>query len=135
MTFHPAVFAVCLIAASWAAIVFVLKRARYRRWYRAVGTVIELIRQESRDSDGRMDVTFSPRVSFQTVTGDTWEFVSSVSSFPAPAVGETVEVLYDPDDPREATIDQFMFRHLGEFVVFCLGALGVLIYVYQRFAA
>ncbi len=134
MTIHPAIFAVCLLASLFAALLFIVKRARFRRWLRATGKVVELIRRESNDPD-RPGVTFSPRVSFQTAAGDTSEFVSSVSSFPAPAVGDAVIVLYDPSDPREATIDRFMFRHLGEVVVFCLGIVGVIVYVYQRFAA
>src|SRR5215510_14579869 len=105
----PALFAVCLLGASFAALMFFIKRARYRRWVRASGTVTELIRRESTDPD-RPSVTFSPRVSFRTATGQTSEFVSSVSSSPSPRLGDTIAVLYDPSDPSEATIDRFVFR-------------------------
>jgi hypothetical protein len=63
------------------------------------------------------------------------KFVSSVSSFPSPRVGDTIEVLYNPSDPDEAIIDRFMFRHLFEVVVFSFGVVGVFVYVYQRYAA
>lgn len=56
-------------------------------------------------SSGR---TSAPRVTFVDFYGDTWEFLSSVSSSPpAYAVGDTVDVYYDPDEPTRARIRGF----------------------------
>ena len=132
MSMHPAVFAIGFLVVCFSAFIFLVKRARFRRWSRASGTVVELIRRESHEGDS---VTFAPRVSFQTATGQAAAFVSSVSSFPAPRVGDTVAVLYDPSHPDDATLDRFMFRHLPELVFFCLGTAAVCVYAYQRFAA
>jgi hypothetical protein len=66
----------------------------------APGVVVDL--QENYDSDGS---TYTPVVQFQTSSGQSIEFVSSYSSSPpAYDVGETVTVVYPPDNPSEAII-------------------------------
>ncbi|MGH3116925.1 MAG: DUF3592 domain-containing protein [Gaiellales bacterium] len=70
---------------------------------RATGTVIDL----SRETDSEGEVVFYPVVSFTTAEGRTLEFRSSSgSSFP-PQPGDRVEVLYDPDDPKDARLSGF----------------------------
>ena len=69
----------------------------------AEGTVIEM---QPRHSDG--STTYAPVVEFETAGGELVTYHSSSSSSPpAYDVGESVEVLYDPNDPSEAKINSF----------------------------
>lgn len=88
----------------------------------APGTVQQLVPRTSTDSDGRSSTTFAPVVEFTTARGESITFVSSTSSSPpAYQVGETVEVLYLADDPRDARIhDWFSLWGLPTI----LGGLG-----------
>ena len=66
----------------------------------APGVVVDL--QENYDSDGS---TYTPVVQFQTSSGQSIEFVSSYSANPpAYDVGESVTVVYPPDNPADAII-------------------------------
>jgi hypothetical protein len=66
----------------------------------APGVVIGL--QENYDSDGS---TYTPVVQFSTNSGQSIEFTSSYSSSPpAYDVGESVTVVYPPDNPADAII-------------------------------
>ena len=120
---------ISLLLAAYGAVLFFLKCARYRRWRHTNGTVVDLIRHESSDGDS-VNVSFSPRVSFRTSDGQTIEFVSRVSSFPAPALGARLPLLYDPTDPHETVINRFVFRHWPETLVIGVGVAGILIYVF-----
>ena len=81
------------------------------------GTVIDL--QVSRSSDS---YTYRPVVRFTTPGGEAMEFVSSVGSNP-PSYdrGETVDILYLPNSPRDARIGDF-FSLWGAPLI--LGVLG-----------
>jgi hypothetical protein len=75
----------------------------------------------SRSSDG--DVTYSPVISFQTPDGQTIEFKSqSGSSSRWPAVGQTVEILYDPRNPQQAEINSFSSLWIAPLILSALGA-------------
>jgi hypothetical protein len=64
------------------------------------GVVIDL--QENYDSDGS---SYTPVVQFRAKGGQSIEFVSSYSSSPpAYDVGESVTVVYPPDNPSDAII-------------------------------
>ena len=64
------------------------------------GVVVNL--QENYDSDGS---TYTPVVQFKTSSGQSIEFVSSYSSNPpAYDVGESVTVVYPPENPADAII-------------------------------
>jgi hypothetical protein len=85
----------------------------------AEGTVTELI--QKRDSDDG-SITFTPIVRFETDGGASVSFTSSFSSNPPSySVGETVGVLYAPDDPNDARINGFGSLWLGPLI---LGGLG-----------
>jgi hypothetical protein len=74
-------------------------------------------------SSGSRNMSYSPRVEFRTASGRVVHFVSRVSSQP-PAFreGESVKVLYDPDDPTNASIDSFFEQWFGSLI---LGGLGL----------
>jgi Protein of unknown function (DUF3592) len=84
----------------------------------ATGTVIDLSRET--DSEGR--VTLYPVVRFTTADGRTVQFLSSSGSSSPPEVGDSVDVLYDPDDPRDAQLSGFFDLWLFPLV---FGGLGI----------
>lgn len=84
------------------------------------GTVVELL--EVRDKDDGSS-TWKPVVRFTSRDGSDITFAASFSSKPAPYdVGESVEVLYLPDDPNEARIKGFASLWLGTAI---LGGMGL----------
>jgi len=93
------------------------------------GEVIQLIRVVSR-SKGKTSVTYKPRVKFFTEKKKLVVFVGSVSSSPpAYDVGETITVLYPPDNPRRAIIRNF--GGLFGLFVWSLGAgIGAFILIF-----
>lgn len=71
------------------------------------GEVIGLVRRTSTNK-GKTSVTWAPKIRYLTHSGVTVVFVPGHSSSPpAYQVGEPVEVLYNPDRPREAHIKGF----------------------------
>lgn len=87
---------------------------------RARGTVIEMV--SNRDSDG--DYTYRPVVEFHDSGGERHAFTGSVGSNPpSRSTGETVDVIYQPWSPENATIDSFFDRFFLPFVFTGLGTL------------
>ncbi|MEM8603584.1 MAG: DUF3592 domain-containing protein, partial [Cyanobacteria bacterium P01_H01_bin.121] len=83
----------------------------------AEGTVIELIRSRSNDS-----TTYRPIVQFTSPSGEPIEFVSSVGSNPPRyKPGQTVAILYNPENPQNARLDGF-FALWGSSLI--LGGIG-----------
>ena len=83
------------------------------------GTVVELI--ESRDNDGS---TWKPVVRYQAPDGQVITYTANFSSNPpAYDVGETVEVMYAPDDPQDVKIRGFMSLW---FAPTLLGGMGLI---------
>lgn len=86
---------------------------------RAEGTVVA--HAPGRSSDG--DLTYAPVISFRTPEGQAVEFKSQTSSnSPYPAVGETVEVIYNPQRPSEAEINSFSSLWTLNIILAALGA-------------
>ena len=87
---------------------------------RTDGTVVELERKRSAKGMA-MDhpvVRFTPRE-----TGETIEFKSRFGMWPSPfAVGEPVEVAYDPAYPSQAEIDSFWTIWLLPLLIALFGA-------------
>ena len=76
------------------------QRALENQGIEAPGVVVAL--QENYDSDGS---TYKPVVQFRTAGGQRVEFASSYSSSPpAYEIGESVTVVYSPENPSEAVI-------------------------------
>lgn len=87
------------------------------------GTVVELISKRSDNS-----TTYAPVVSFTTKAGNKIEFTSSVSSNPPSySEGESVEVLYDPEEPKDASINGFASLWIGPLIFGILGTVFFLI--------
>src|SRR5947208_2912687 len=132
MTFDPQAFVICSAVAIAAAATFFYKQAKYRRWIRVSGNIVELVRHVMQD-ENREYVVWRARISFRTSSGGTSEFVSSGSS--SRSIGDSIAVLYDPTEPREATTEGYMARHLAEIVIFAVSMTGVLMYAYVRLTA
>lgn len=126
---HPAIFAAGIAICCFSLLLFLLKRARYSQLSKASGKVVDLLEREDREGRG---TTFAPRIEFQTKTGQTITFVTSVSTFPAPRVGDSVTVLYHPNNPTDATLDAFLFKHTIEVVLFLMGALAIAIHSFEK---
>lgn len=87
------------------------------------GTVIRNITQS--DSDG---VSYKPVVEFRDSSGTRREFASSMStSWIAYDQGETVDVLYDPDNPERASIDSTTERYILPGIFAAMGSLFAVI--------
>jgi hypothetical protein len=85
----------------------------------AYGTVIDVMRRQSNDSD-----TYAPVVRFVTAAGETVEFTSDTSSNPPGySTGERVEVLYRPLAPRDAKIRAFGSLWGGPIACAVLGSI------------
>jgi hypothetical protein len=96
------------------------------RAIRTPGVVVGLATHHSSDGD-----TYAPVVEFAHA-GRIHKFKDSVSSRPASyRVGETVNVLYDPGDPRDARIDRGRWN---QAVPILLGASGALLCVLGTWA-
>ncbi len=88
---------------------------------RSTGTVVELIQVRDKD-DG--SVTYKPVVEYTSKRGQRITFTSSFSSNPPSySVGESVDVLYAPDEPNDARIDGFGSLWLGPLILSLIGAV------------
>ncbi|MCU1291237.1 MAG: hypothetical protein JWP08_87 [Bryobacterales bacterium] len=132
MTHEPPAFLICLVVAIAAGATFLYKQAKYRRWIRVSGIVVEIVRCEIWTGE-KQYVVLRPRISFRTASGEAIDFLSSVSS--PQSIGDSIAVLYDPTEPHEATTNEFMARHLAEIVIFAVSMTGVLICAYEQFTA
>ena len=84
------------------------------------GTVIRMVYR--RDSDGGGG--YSPVYQFRTITGQTIEIADGMSSNPPMFTeGQSVDVLYDPENPNRARITKWSSLY---FVPLLLGGLGII---------
>jgi hypothetical protein len=89
------------------------------------GSVIEMVRVRDREDTGHM---FAPVVRFQTIEGGTVEFESGLrTNPPAYRTGQTVSVLYDPDEPRSAAIHGFLSLWLMPIILGFIGTIFLVV--------
>lgn len=105
------------------------QRTLEKQGLEAPGMVVGL--QENYDSDGS---TYAPVVQFRTNSGQSIEFVSSYSSSPpAYNLGESVTVVYPPDNPKNAIIKgDGQFLHI---IFMLLGGIVAAVGFYLIFSA
>lgn len=91
------------------------------------GTVTEIIRKTSTDSDGDRSYSYYPVIEYTTENGDTYSFTSKSGSYPSSySEGDKVEIRYDPGSPGKAEINRFASLWMGPLIV---GLFGVIFFV------
>jgi hypothetical protein len=84
------------------------------------GTVIQMVYSHSSEGGGG----YSPVYQFKTITGQTITVTDGLSSNPPMfKTGQTIDVLYDPENPEKARIKKFMSLY---FVSILLGGMGLI---------
>jgi len=110
-----------------------LRRARFARWTRVVGTIVGFRVRRSR-RDGRTRTYYHPQVRY-LAGGREWVYESSLSkSQPRREVGATVAMIHDPAQPQEACIDEIIEKYFVSFVFGAIGAvfMAVGVWMYLR---
>lgn len=89
------------------AVVLTVRAVERSDWPHADGTVIDVRSHIERDRDSDGDYTetkvYTPQVEF-TVDGETYRFTSRTTTSNPWAVGDSVDVVYNADNPNEAFI-------------------------------
>jgi hypothetical protein len=118
--FVPGLFSIIGLGLLIASLfIFLNTRSFINSSARATGTVVAHVSVKS--SGG--DTTYAPVITFRTPDGQTIEFKSQTSSSSrSPAVGQTVEVLYNPRNPQEASVNSFSSLWLLPIILSGLGA-------------
>jgi len=89
------------------------------------GKVVEMVRMRDSDNTGYL---FAPVVRFQTVEGRSVEFESSLrSNPPGYRTGQTVSVLYDPEEPRSAAIKGFFSLWFMPIILGFIGSVFLIV--------
>ncbi len=108
----PVVFcAVGLIFVAQGLVMLTRARRFARRAVRTTGAVVDLARRWSNPGGpgSTGSYLYVPVVRFATADGQAVQFQSSTgTSWRSRRVGQTVPVLYDPANPRDARIDTFL---------------------------
>lgn len=91
----------------------------------AQGTVIAML-QSSDSLDRHPSISYYPKVTFKDNTGKITTFNSQISNNPPEYVkGDKVPVLYDPDNPGNARINQFSTLWLIPLICFMVAAVAL----------
>jgi hypothetical protein len=100
----------------------------------AQGTVIDLVRRSSTDSDGDVSYAYYPVVKFTPSSGQSTIFESNTGSNPPGfSKGQLVDILYNPQKPNSAMINSWfslwgfpaIFTGIGSIFVVVGGVLIV----------
>lgn len=117
---------VLFVVLESIAVVLTVRALERSDWPRADGTVVEVSSYVDRDTsrrNGRRRTTettmYRPVVEF-SVNGQQYRFTSKVSTSDPWTVGDTVEVVYNPDNPNDAAI-----TGASGWVPWLLGGLGL----------
>ena len=128
ITLLPIIATVSVASMAGALVTFIIKWRRFGRWRNTHGTVIELNPKD--DSEGGS--SWEARIEFTAHTGDTVRFNNRLTTNPPFAqIGESVPIIYDPDQPSDAVVHRFFHCHLPEFIVFVMGVVGFLVFVFE----
>jgi hypothetical protein len=135
------VYAAIVIGGALAAVGLVLAYHTYtfsHHAQQASGVVLENISRVSHDSEGKDQTYYYPRVRFHIAGGQDIVFEGDAGSAPpAHAVGETVTVLYAPQDPKHAIIKDWTMWFLAGIcgligTIFAGIGSGVLVWQQRR---
>lgn len=88
---------------------------------RVQGTIVGYD-QKLRTVGDRKRIYYHPKIEFETTTGDLTQFTyGGGSTTQRGAVGESIQVLYDPAAPEKATVNSFMGTWAGPLAAAILG--------------
>ncbi|MDX2229202.1 MAG: DUF3592 domain-containing protein [Leptolyngbyaceae cyanobacterium bins.349] len=124
------VFGIVGVLAMIAGSVTARKTKRFlARASTARGTVVHLVMRSSTDSaDGTVSYAYHPIIKFTAQTGEDIEFESSSGSNPPMyALGQPVEILYDPQDPYRAKIHSFFDLWLATAIMLGIGGIFAIV--------
>ena len=111
-------FLIGLAVLIYSLVAFIKRRRQIADWVEAVGVVTALAPES-----GQRGQIYCPVVQFTTSTGLPFNFKSSVGSNPAQyAIGQSVNIIYDTQNPQNAEINS---RTSLWFVSGCSFALGL----------
>jgi hypothetical protein len=106
------------------AILFLQERSFLAAAETATGTVTDF--DLSSDSDN--SYSYCPVINFATKSGQKVEYHANVCSAPpAYDVGDHVQVIYDPENPRKVQMDSFWGKYVGPLVLLLVGGPFLLI--------
>jgi hypothetical protein len=124
----------CLLAIGCLAmgmIVLIQQFQKDKSSLRALGVVVDLQKRLFNSESGGV---YCPTVEFTTMSGETVRFESSLGTMPAShKIGQSVNVIYDQNDPHKAEVDSIAAKWLypGCLLVFACGAFifGILFFI------
>jgi hypothetical protein len=113
--------AVGILLLLIAAATFLFEMNYLRRAQLVVGTVTELYRSLSVDSDG---YTYCPVFEFSTQDGGKIKYRANVcASPPAYKVGDQRELYYDPNNTKHVQMNNFWSKYTAPFVFGVIGGV------------
>lgn len=112
------------------AFLFFRTRAFISKAQEVKGTVTEMVYSHSSEGGGG----YSPVYQFKTITGKIVTVQDSLSSSPPQfEVGQTIDVLYDPENPQSARIKKWMNLYFVTLLLcgmgFIFGGIGIVLLV------
>lgn len=125
---------------------FFSQRSRIARSIATEGVVVELLQKRARGEfirikteDGvklEQKYLYRPLVRFRTRDGRTIRFTPSITMRPAPyQVGDRISILYEPDQPKRAQINRFVYLWFYSIMFITFGfftmGMGLLFYLLQ----
>lgn len=131
-----------MLMLAGGVLLYFRQRARVARSLHAEGLVVELLRQQAQGERIRVKTEegvrlkekylYRPVIEFTPIRGRIIRFTAGIASRPTTyQVGDTVDVLYDPDAPHQAQINHFthlwfyplLFVFFGIFLI-VMGLVG-----------
>jgi hypothetical protein len=93
------------------------------------GTVVgnDYLSHTDPEDSARVTWTYHPVVQFTATNGREVAFTDRAGSYPARYdVGETVEVYYNPDEPQDALVKDWMSLWWGPLIFLVIGSLPII---------
>ena len=88
------------------------------------GTIVDFVEVITQDDEGRDVSTYAPRFEFIDGNGEVQRVTSpQSSSFNSEEIGDTIPILYDPENPTDANIDSFGNLWLGSVLLSVFGLI------------
>lgn len=114
------------------AFLFIRTRIFLGKAQETQGTVIEMVWSSSSDGGGG----YSPVYQFRAINGQMIKVKDNLSTNPPMfQVGQTIDVLYDPENPQDARIKKFWSLYFTSILLcgmgFIFGGVGIVLLVFN----